>query len=213
MRTTARYTLRLLLLSGGIVSVAYAGRPPLFEPAGIESCDGSSWSGITFGRTLKQDLTKQYRTSDRDTRWPTTLRLVRPEEDNTSYLVLLTKSGKNMIATGVVITYAAGDLTSGQLAEKLSEQPAALYPPVRNDDSRLEAYQERGVIALMNGESSAGSVLAVLLTRPAFLTPCLTSFSREPTTVVPISDPHAGELRIASFGSATATFNLQNATM
>ena len=195
-----------------VVSVA-ASEPAFFQPSGFASCDGKAWSGVVFGQTTRQDLARQFRISSDKTGWRNAVVLMAPPLDVTRYVAVLDGGGKGAAVTAMAVVYPAPKMISPELAGATTTKPVALYDSTRNDGSHYELYEDKGILALLAGERESDGVLSVMVSKPAFIAPCMSLLSHEAIAVTPLVDNHAGQARVAVFGSTTASFDLKNATM
>lgn len=181
----------------------FAAKPPLFEPADLETCDGVSWSGITFGTTTQDDIWRMCRASTK-VPYKCAIELLRPKGETTRYYALLCGNKRIAPVGALLIVHEQEGILLETLSETLKEQPQFCYMPARKDNWWMAVYRERGITALVVG----GMATVLLLTKAEYPNHCLQMLSTTETRVEPVIDEHAGEPKIVEFGNVSTNFRL-----
>lgn len=177
----------------------------IFQPAGLQTFDGTSWCGLTFGATTMRDVQKQYRT-ERGAYGNGRLLTQAAGAPNIIHTLFDSRSDKARL-TGFVLYCHAG-FERDALSQAAGEPGEPRYPSQRYEDWYVLAFPKRGLVA----QVVQGEIRLVLLLPPAALAEGLT-MSAAPTPVLPRVDSGAGKPRVMEFGTVAVSFKLDGITM
>lgn len=138
---------------------AYKPSQSMFDPRGLETFDGTSWSGLTLGQTTENNVKDKLRTK-KNSAFPDALALEQPDESDVQIDLLFGPGGGDSRLQAISIR-CLGDgfsLASVERAMRISGQ--AHYEKERPEDRRFVLYRNRGVLLLVVDEQVRQILLA-----------------------------------------------------
>ncbi len=183
---------------------------PHFAARGIETFDGTSWSGITLGVTTQEGVKKQFR-NGRGRFMPAIPSVeLRQQDDNSPWRVdaLYPTKDKEATLDGICLTarHEHGAPSLGRLRGALGEGGEERFPAERFEDWRVVAYPKKGVLLFALGDR----VPMVLLGTPGRIARAAETLDREEPPVTERVDPHEGKPRVVKFGSVDVSLRLKD---
>lgn len=199
MRRVAAF---LFLACLGVCSFAQS----LFEPQGLETFDGKTWSGLTIGQSTDGEIKKSWRTEKGAIR-PEALVISQPD-GSPRIEALLAGRGSRAKLSGIRVTFPGGGPAPEFINRTFGTAPLVRYQSGRVEDWWVLAYPDRGVIFFVEGPEERARVRHAILADPERVQQALSLWSPEPTEVEPYIDPYEDQPRLALFGYTSVNFSL-----
>jgi hypothetical protein len=161
----------LLALSAAAVGVPGAGsaapaaavgvraQPPVLDPRPIETFDGASWSGLTFGRTTRDDLKGLARTR-KGGDFPNGVDLEQPEDAECRVELLFSGGGRDARLEAVSFRFTGDGYPLEAVERALKTAGEDRYEPGRPEERRLVLFRDRGVLLQVLDEQVRHILLA-----------------------------------------------------
>lgn len=185
-----------------VIALSSGPPPERLSPQPLESFDGKSWSGLTLGGLTDGEIKKLYQT-DRGAIRPEALKLLTVKDSGVRVDALLDGRGDKAVMRSIRLEYDV-PLEIETLVRDLGEDPIAMYLPERNEDWRVLAFVDRGLLAVdLNGR-----VDTVFLCTPAQLGIALRDFVDRQSRVTTPVDPGRDWDRVVRYSDVEATVSL-----
>ena len=206
--------LSFLAAAAALIAPAAAARADAvyFVPTGIETFDGTSWSGITLGMTTQEGIKQQFR-NGRGRFMPALPSVELRQDDGSTFPwrvdALYPTKDKQATLDAVSLTYRGeerGAPSLSRLASALGEGGEERFPAERFEDWRIVAYPRRGVLLFVLGDR----VPLVLLGAPERIARAAEMLEREAPPITERIDPHAGKPRVVQFDSVDVSLSLKD---
>lgn len=172
------------------------------NPQPLATFDGKAWSGLTLGSLTDGDIKKLYQT-DKGAVRPEALKLLTVKDSGVRVDALLDGRGDKAVMRAIRLEYDT-PLDIETVVRDLGEDPVALYLPERNEDWRILAFVDRGILAVdLNGRFDT-----FFLCAPGQVGTALRDFSDRQSSVTAPVDPGRSWDRIVRFSDSDATVSL-----
>lgn len=198
---------------------------PFIAPASLATFDGATWSGLTLGKTTREEIEKQLRTRDYhggvlglvfhdDVRvMRSSIELTPEKKSPTNIELLMSSDKKEAVLVGIMALNAEGGANLDELANSAGEAGVDCYYNGRLEDWRYVVYPQKGIVAFVAREAGHDRVHCVALCLPPAIK-ALTRYGKDkPTAIEERIDPNAEKPRVMDFGLASLTVNVRGVTM
>jgi hypothetical protein len=191
----------MLLQAIGILAMVLSPADRL-EPQPLPTFDGKAWSGLTLGGITDGGIKKRFQIEKGAIR-PEGLKIVTTKDSGVRVDALLDGRGEKATMRAIRVAYDS-PLDLGKLGEDLREVPVSMYLRERNENWRVVAFIDRGVLAV----EVDGRCNTVFLCQPVMVGTALRDFSDRTSPVTAPRDAGDGWDRIIRFNYTSSSVTL-----
>jgi len=187
--------------------IAFASTPAFadkseFALPSIAAFDGVHFGPLTLGTTTASDVKGNLKIDKNGANSiPWSLRLSTPKGGGYRVFAIFSgPSDKTDTLNAVLVQYEAGP-TLDAVRSDFGTQGQEYYQTDRNSDWALVDFADKGVVAFVKDIERGSTVAAEMVMSPEVLKDGFLDLSTSPTEIVPVPDPHAGDPKVAPFGT------------
>lgn len=171
-------------------------------PKPLETFDGKAWAGLSLGNMTDADIKQKFSTEKGAIR-PEALRITTLKDSGVRVDALLNGRGSKAVMGAIRVEFDNPPKLE-ELADKLGEQPVAMYNRERHEDWRVLAFIDHGILAM----DVAGTVDTFVLCPPDQVRDALKVFYKERVPVTAPVDPGRNWDRILRFNDVDVSVSL-----
>jgi len=180
---------------------AFADKPEFALPS-IAAFDGVHFGPLTLGTTTASDVKGSLKIDKNGANSiPWSLRLSTPKGGGYRVFAIFSgPSDKTDTLDAVLVQYEAGPSLDA-VRNDFEEKGQDFYQTDRNSDWALVDFADKGVVGFVKDIERGSTVAAEMVMSPEVLKDGFLDLSTTPTEIVPVPDPHAGDPKVAPFGT------------
>ena len=206
IRNKTIFTLLLVMLAPLIASAVQA-RNPDIVPAPLETCNGTNWSGLTFGQTTAKDIKNQFKTGRSDL--PMSQELSQPKEVPQKIFALYSDKHDDSPLAMILLRYSNEGPDLANLRKTIDTPEKDYYQFGRLEDWKIITFPNKGIALFELTKFGQATIPQAVLCAPSKIVGVCREFSAAMQPVVIRYDPHANEPKVMMFGTVTVNTDLK----
>ena len=177
------------------------------DPQPLQTFDGVSWSGLSLGQTTPADLRKQYRLGPGG--YDPSLQLAQPKGAVLRVDALFAGRSKTSVTSCISLQYQPGHGPDLAAIKAAAGEEQDYYLRGHLEDWRISEFPKRGIVLFVLSGPGGPEVVQALLLAPAAVEQGVPGLTTDVCPVEARIDPNAGRPKVAEFGNANVTFDVQ----